>query len=126
MLYSAHSNFMKTFMKYSIASLMLAGAPSLALAQRYMMYSPGSYDNYSIGWFPMILFAILPILWIGFCILMFVFWLCILIDAIKHAPEKMKLIWVVVIIFTNIIGALIYYFVEKRPRKVKTTERKEA
>jgi predicted RNase H-related nuclease YkuK (DUF458 family) len=53
-----------------------------------------------------------------------------LIDAIKNSPEKIKLIWVIVIIFTQIIGALIYYFVEKMPRnkakieKVKKEENK--
>ena len=48
-----------------------------------------------------------------------------LIDAIKNAPEKTKLIWVIVIVFTHIIGALIYYFVEKRPKnkaKIHHTE----
>ena len=47
---------------------------------------------------------------------LFIFWILMLIDAIKHSPEKTKIVWVLVIIFTHVIGALIYYFVEKRPR----------
>jgi len=59
---------------------------------------------------------IIPFIGIIVVIVLFIFWLKMLIDAIKHSPEKLKIIWVLVIIFTHIIGALIYYFVEKRPR----------
>lgn len=39
-----------------------------------------------------------------------------LIDAIKHSSNDTKVVWVLVIIFTQVIGAIIYYFAEKRPR----------
>lgn len=62
------------------------------------------------------LILLIPLIWIIFVVSVFVFWLLMLIDAIKHSAEKTRLVWVVVIIFTHIIGALIYYFVEKRPK----------
>ncbi len=106
-------------MKKIIASLSLFALPVLASAQGYMMnYYRGGYNGFqsNTSWlvFPLLL---IPLIWICFCIFVFVFWLVMLIDAIKNSPEKMKLIWVIVIIFTWIIGALIYYFVEKRPRE---------
>ena len=61
---------------------------------------------------------LIPLVWIIFMASVFIFWLLMLIDAIKHSPEKTKLVWVVVIIFTHIIGALVYYFVEKRPKDI--------
>lgn len=53
--------------------------------------------------------------------LLFVFWLWMLIDCLKRPDDKFafggnyaKIIWVLVIIFTGFIGALIYYFLIKR------------
>jgi amino acid transporter len=106
-------------MKKIIASLSLFALPVLASAQGYMMnYYRGGYNGFqsNTSWFVFPLLLI-PLIWICFCIFVFVFWLVMLIDAIKNSPEKIKLIWVIVIIFTWIIGALIYYFVEKRPRE---------
>ena len=45
--------------------------------------------------------------------LAFVFWLLMLIDAIRR-PINNKIIWILVLVFTGIVGALIYYFVVKR------------
>lgn len=45
----------------------------------------------------------------------FIFWLWMLIDAIKNEKEN-KTMWVLLIIFLNFLGALIYYFVAKRKR----------
>ncbi len=52
---------------------------------------------------------------------LFVFWLWMLIDCLKRPDDKFavggsnaKLIWILVIIFTGLIGALIYYFLIKR------------
>ena len=52
---------------------------------------------------------------------LFVFWLWMLVDCLKRPDEKFavggsyaKLIWVLVILFAQIIGALLYYFLIKR------------
>ena len=46
-------------------------------------------------------------------ILATVFWIMMIVHAAKH-PINNKGIWIVVMIFTGIFGALIYYFVVKR------------
>jgi RsiW-degrading membrane proteinase PrsW (M82 family) len=99
--------------------------PAVSFAQNYgfrmMDYGNrglgcnGLESSYSMVGFMSALF-LLPLIWILVVIALFVFWLLMLIDAIKHSPEKTKMIWVIVIIFTQIIGALVYYYVEKRHR----------
>lgn len=98
--------------------------PVIASAQGYMMnyFNRGGYGCGDFGFGNSMLgfFIFIPIIGMIVAICVFIFWLLMLVDAIKHAPEKSKMIWVIVIIFTHIIGALIYYFVEKRPKdKVK-------
>jgi prolipoprotein diacylglyceryltransferase len=50
----------------------------------------------------------------------FAFWLWMLIDAIKHTPSEnnLRLIWILVIILAGVIGALVYFFVQ-RPKNPK-------
>jgi ABC-type Co2+ transport system permease subunit len=45
----------------------------------------------------------------------FAFWIWMLIDAIRRTPSagNTKLIWILVIILAGVIGALIYFFVQK-------------
>lgn len=45
----------------------------------------------------------------------FIFWISMLIDAIKYQHEN-KMLWVLLIVFTNGLGAILYYFLAKRPR----------
>ena len=54
-------------------------------------------------------------------VLVIVFWLWMLIDCLKRSDGKFKIggnnakvIWVIVIIFTCFVGALIYYLLIKR------------
>ena len=49
-------------------------------------------------------------------ILLFIFWIYMLIDAIKrkYKDENDKIVWVLVIVLIGFIGALIYYFVVKK------------
>lgn len=42
-----------------------------------------------------------------------VFWIMMIVHAAKHEVEN-KAMWIILIVFTGIIGALIYYFVVKR------------
>ena len=46
------------------------------------------------------------------------FWVWMLIDCLKNEPSEGndKLVWLLVIVFTKIFGAAIYYFV-RRPRR---------
>ena len=63
------------------------------------------------GVFACIMFAVIGIVSLG----AFAVWLWMLIDAIQHTPSEnnLKLIWILVIILTGIIGALIYMFVQR-------------
>jgi cytochrome c oxidase assembly factor CtaG len=49
-------------------------------------------------------------------ILALVFWIYMLVDSIKrkYKDHNDKIVWVLVIVFLGIIGALVYYFVVKR------------
>lgn len=106
-----------------ILSMFLLPIVSFAHGYGYKMmnYGNGGYgysgfeSDYSMLGLMSFLF-IVPTVGIIVVIALFIFWLMMLIDAIKHSPEKMKIVWVLVIIFAQIIGALVYYFIEKRPR----------
>jgi len=68
------------------------------------------------------LIAIQLILFIGmmvFGLIAMAFWIWMLIDCLKHESSEGndKLIWVLVIVLTNWIGALIYFFVRRPERK---------
>ncbi len=47
--------------------------------------------------------------------LVFGFWLWMLVDCIRH-PVKYKALWILFLIFFNILAAIIYYFAVKRRR----------
>ncbi|MEK7159822.1 MAG: PLDc N-terminal domain-containing protein [Patescibacteria group bacterium] len=49
-------------------------------------------------------------------VLFFVFWVWMLIDALKNQTEN-KVMWVLLMIFFSLPGAVVYYIVEKRKRK---------
>ena len=53
----------------------------------------------------------------GLCAL--TFWVWMLVDCLKHEASEgnEKIIWVLVIVLTNWIGALIYFFVRRPERK---------
>ncbi len=46
----------------------------------------------------------------------FVFWIAMLIDCLKKkfSKDNDKIVWVLVLVFAGIIGAVIYYFVAKK------------
>jgi len=69
---------------------------------------------------PSVLF--LPVLFLGLlAILATVFWIWMLVDCALHEPSEGndKLVWVVIILFTHALGAIIYFLVRrpKRPRE---------
>ena len=57
------------------------------------------------------------IMWI-IGILGFIFWVIMLIDAIRRTnwkQESDKTLWILIIVLVGLLGAIIYYFAEKRP-----------
>ncbi|MEM5836637.1 MAG: PLDc N-terminal domain-containing protein [Candidatus Aenigmatarchaeota archaeon] len=61
-------------------------------------------------WFPLIsvwfIFGLLSIFAL-------IFWLWMLIDCLSRKKFEDKLVWVIVLLFLNIIGAILYYFLVK-------------
>jgi len=74
-------------------------------------------------------FSLFGLVFIGFwlliaCVSIFgiVLWIWMLIDVLKRdfKEENEKIIWVLVVILTHWIGALIYYFtIKKKDKKIK-------
>ena len=53
---------------------------------------------------------------IGFCAVGF--WIWMLVDCIKHESSEGndKIVWVIVIVATKLIGAIVYYFARRQKR----------
>jgi len=51
-------------------------------------------------------------------ILAFIFWIWMFVDCIIF--EENKLLWILIIIFAQIIGTILYYFLAKRKRNQQT------
>ncbi len=49
-------------------------------------------------------------------IIVFVFWILMIVDCVKRKfkDDTEKVVWLLVIIFAGIVGALIYYFIIKK------------
>jgi len=75
------------------------------------VYNTCPLNNTMIGALFLLIFFMIIIF-----ILLFIFWIYMLIDAIKrkYKDENDKIVWVLVIVLIGFIGALIYYFVVKK------------
>ena len=49
-----------------------------------------------------------------------IFWIMMIVECATKEPSEGndKIIWIVIVVFTNWIGALIYYFV-RRPERIR-------
>jgi hypothetical protein len=70
------------------------------------------------AWF-IIFFILIFFLVVILAILALIFWIFMIVDCAKRKfkDENEKVVWIIVIVFANWIGALIYYFVVKRPNR---------
>lgn len=68
-----------------------------------------------------IVFMIFWIMLVILGILGFIFWIFMIVDIAKRRfkPENDKVMWILIVIFTGIIGALIYYFMVKRKNPIR-------
>lgn len=68
-----------------------------------------------MNFFPLI---VLPFMMFGFglAILVFIFWIWMLVDCLQRKKFEDKLVWVIVILFLHIIGALLYHFLVKNKK----------
>lgn len=62
------------------------------------------------GW--EIILILLGLFLVPLCVLAFIFWIWMLIDCIKNEriSESAKIAWVLVIVLTHFLGAIIYFF----------------
>jgi hypothetical protein len=73
------------------------------------------FDMFNIGLSFLFLFLIFGVGIIGT-----IFWIWMLIDCATKEPSSGndKLIWILIIIFTHLLGALIYFLV-RRPKRIR-------
>jgi hypothetical protein len=66
-----------------------------------------------------VLYLVLMLVIVAILIAAFVFWIWMLIDCVKRdfKHENDKVVWILVLVFVGLIGAIIYYFVIRRPAK---------
>jgi hypothetical protein len=64
--------------------------------------------------------VLLPLFFIGLAILSTIFWIMTLVDCGVNEPSEgnEKIVWIIVIIFTHALGALIYRLV-RRPERLR-------
>jgi len=64
--------------------------------------------------------VVLPLILLGF-----VFWIWMLVDCAtkESSAGNDKIAWILVILFTHVIGAVIYFFVRRRPRRFAEWQR---
>ncbi len=107
---------MKQASKLMALALVAISEVDVASAFGYFR-DPDMYDFIGMSGFGII--AGLGLLAITIGILLFVFWLWMLVDCLKRdfKGDYNKVVWVLVLIFLHILGALIYYFVVKVPDK---------
>jgi len=79
-----------------------------------MILSQSTIPEYGITLLPLLFMFFIGCIGIGF----FAFWIWMLIDCLKYEEEENnnKIVWVIVIVFTHWIGALIYFFVRRSER----------
>jgi len=56
---------------------------------------------------------------IALAVWLFVFWILMIVDAAKrkNITDAEKVVWILVLIFLHILGAIIYYFAVKREKE---------
>jgi hypothetical protein len=69
----------------------------------------------------MIGFSYVFILFAFIGLLSFVFWIWILLDCVKRETDigNTRLIWVIIIVFTYIVGAFLYYLIRRPERRLE-------
>lgn len=72
-----------------------------------------------IAGFFIILFILFWILCMIVGILALIFWIFMIVDVAKRKfkNESDKVLWILVVILAGLIGAIVYYFVVKKPNK---------
>ena len=114
-------NLNKLFTKfYHFAPLFLA-RPKGFLADTCNGLTVGS----SVGIIFSIIFFSFWLLFMGLFVIGFILWILMLIDCLKREfpHENDKVMWILVLVLANWLGAVIYYFMVKRQDRVKKVDK---
>ena len=97
-----------------ITCILLSSFPAIGIANAFGYFrNTDVYDFMGMSGFGMLMgFGLVAVL-LG--ALLFVFWVWMLIDCLKRDFKKdyEKIVWILVMIFLHILGAIVYYFVVK-------------
>ena len=87
-----------------------------------MLFAQSIQENLPMQAQPNIFVSLMPLVFIGAILY---FWIKMLIDCLNSDLEGSKRIsWTVVILLTNILGAVLYYFVIKKGNKTQISSNK--
>lgn len=101
----------------ALLSVLILSYSPLTLAQSIDEYSAVVTSGNLMGMF--MGFGVMMMFWSLIGLLAFIFWIWMLIDCLKRNFED-KIIWVIVIILLNIVGAILYYFMVKKNHQPST------
>ena len=67
------------------------------------------------------MFGLVELVLIPVLLLCGAFWIWMIVDCATKEPDSgnSKLVWILIIIFTSVIGAAIYYFARRPQRKIE-------
>lgn len=100
---------------------------STALVNAFGYFRKG-YDVFDVMGMPGFgLFAGFGLVVLAAALFLFVFWLWMLVDCLKRDFKRDidKVVWIIVLIFLHLLGAIVYYFVVKIPSKNVTAVKKK-
>jgi formate hydrogenlyase subunit 3/multisubunit Na+/H+ antiporter MnhD subunit len=81
--------------------------------------------SYLIEIFAALLVLFLILVPLGLLVFSIVFWVWMLIDCLERKNFEDKLVWVLVLLFLNVFGAILYYFLVKKEVKKRKRKRKK-
>ena len=72
--------------------------------------------EFAINWF-----GVIAVVSVGLGVLGTIFWVWMLVDCATKEPDEgnSKLVWTLIIIFTHLIGAALYFFVRRPQRRAE-------
>ncbi len=71
---------------------------------------------------PLIFAGTIWLVILGVIIVASIFWLWMLVDCLMSTlPSTEKVVWILVIVFLHVVGALLYFFIGKRGGAMRAT-----
>jgi hypothetical protein len=106
---------MNRISKYLITAGAVAASMLPAMTHAMGMYDDGYSSGGALAGFAVFFAILMTVFWIGI-ILLWVFWLLMIIDVVRRDWKRDgdKAAYLILVIFLNILGAIIYYFAVKR------------